>query len=44
MDYEMFKSGIDVKKFNDELIQRVLYSSDIVSTDDNLSVLLKGGN
>lgn len=43
MDYEMYKGGIDVKKFSDELVKKVLYSSEVVSTDDGASILLKGG-
>lgn len=43
MDYEMYKGGIDVKKFSEELAKKVLYSSEIVSTEDEASILLKGG-
>lgn len=43
MDYEMYKGGIDVKKFSEELAKKVLYSSEIVSTEDGASILLKGG-
>lgn len=43
MDYELYKGGIDVKKFNEELVKRVLYCSDVVSTEEGASILLKGG-
>lgn len=42
VDYELYKGGIDVKKFNEELVKRVLYCSDIVSTEEGTSILLKG--
>lgn len=44
MDYELFKCGIDVKDFNDKLMNKVLYSSDVIETDEGISVLLKGDN
>ncbi len=34
MDYLMFKQGIDVKDFSDKLISKVLYNSDIKSTEE----------
>lgn len=34
MDYEMFKQGIDVKEFGDQLLKQILYSSE-VSEDEN---------
>lgn len=41
MDYEMFKQGIDVKEFNEQLLQQILYSSEVSdnngSTQINLS-------
>ncbi len=43
MDYEMFRRGIDVKQFNDTLMQKVLYSSDVTGRDDGTEILLKGG-
>lgn len=43
MDYEMFKRGIDVKDFNNQLMQKVLYSSEVVDTDEGISVILKDG-
>lgn len=44
MDYELYKRGIDIKEFNDKLIQRILYSSDVSSDDKGTNVFLKGGN
>ncbi len=41
MDYEMFQLNIDVKEFGDKITKRILYSSDIVSTDDSISIILK---
>lgn len=42
MDYEMFKRGIDVKDFNDRLVNKVLYNSVIKNDDNGTSILLKG--
>ena len=42
MDYELFKRGIDVKEFNDKLLKKVLYSSDIDSDESgNVNIVLK---
>lgn len=43
MDYEMFKRGINVKDFNEKLLQKVLYSSEVTELEDGTNVLLKGG-
>ena len=40
MDYEMFKKGIDVKEFNIELLQKVLYNSKISSNNQNIIISL----
>ena len=42
MDYEMFKRGIDVKDFNDRLVNKVLYNSVVKNDDNGTSILLKG--
>ncbi len=42
MDYLMFQEGIDVKEFEGELLDKILYSSEVQSTDKGISVLLKG--
>lgn len=44
MDYEMFQRGIDVKDFNDELLQKVLYSSEIKLQGDKINILLESSN
>lgn len=44
MDYEMNKRNIDAKEFNDKLMQRVLYSSDISLDEGVTTLVLKGGN
>jgi imidazoleglycerol phosphate synthase glutamine amidotransferase subunit HisH len=38
MDYEMFKRGINAKEFNENLMQKVLYGSDVVEDDNNISI------
>ena len=43
MDYEMFKRGINVKDFNEQLLQKVLYSSEVSDSENGVSVILKGG-
>jgi type I restriction enzyme M protein len=43
MDYEMFKRGINVKDFNEKLLQKVLYSSEVSDLENGVSVILKGG-
>lgn len=46
MDYLMFEEGIDVKEFQQRLINKVLYSSEISDMDGVVSINLKeeGGN
>ena len=44
MDYEMYKRGVDVKDFNDKLLQKVLYGSDIGINGTDISIVVKGGN
>lgn len=44
MDYEMYKQGIDVKEFNGNLLQRILYSSDVSTEGDITTLKLKGDN
>lgn len=41
MDYEMFQSNIDTKEFGDKLTKRILYSSEVVSSDDSINIILK---
>ena len=44
MDYLMFKEGIDIKEFNDALIKKVLYNSEVNQENDNVVIKLKGEN
>ncbi len=41
MDYLMFKQGIDVKEFRDRLVCKVLYSSEITSKENGVSIVLE---
>ncbi len=43
MDYLCFKQGIDTKEFSDALLNAMLYSSEISSDDDIVSIKLKKG-
>jgi hypothetical protein len=36
----MFKQGIDVKEFSESLVKKVMYSSEITSTDTKVFVSL----
>lgn len=38
MDYELFIRGIDVKEFNDNLLKKVLYSSDVIGSDHEVNI------
>lgn len=42
MDYLMFKQGIDVREFSDAVIKKVMYSSEITSKGNDVSIVLKG--
>lgn len=42
MDYEMYKRGVDVKSFNEQLLQSVLYSSEVEEKDGETVIRLKG--
>ncbi len=44
MDYLMFKEGIDVKEFNESLMKKVLYNSDITIKENDVVITLKGDN
>lgn len=41
MDYELFIRGIDVKEFNDNLLKRVLYSSDVTGSEHEVNIKIK---
>lgn len=40
MDYEMFKQGIDVKEFNEQLLQQILYSSEVSENESSTQISL----
>ena len=44
MDYLMFKEGIDVKEFNDSLMKKVLYNSQVKQEKGDVVITLKGEN
>ena len=44
MDYEMFKRGINVNEFNEQLIQKVIYSSDVNHSDNGTAIFIRGDN
>lgn len=42
MDYLMFQEGVDVKEFGGKLLDKILYSSEVKSVDEGISVILRG--
>ena len=44
MDYLMFKKGIDVKEFNEKLLNSALYSSNIEEKNNQICISLNKGN
>ena len=44
MDYLMFEAGIDVKEFKDDLINKVMYQSEVEKKEDKVFISLKGKN
>lgn len=40
MDYEMYKQGIDVREFNDKLLNKVLYGSVVKETEDSTIITI----
>ena len=42
MDYELYKQGIDAKEFEERLLQKVLYSSQISKINSEIVITLKG--
>lgn len=44
MDFEIYRRGIDVKNFNDKLMQKVLYSSEVSEIDNGTNIFMEGGN
>lgn len=43
MDYEMYVRNIDVKSFGDELLAKVLYSSEVLADEEGNITIMKGG-
>lgn len=43
MDYEMYKRGIDIKKFKENLLDAVLYSSEVIETSKGIMIMIQGG-
>lgn len=41
MDYLMYRESIDAKDFGEKLLSKVLYGSEVLSTDSNTSILLR---
>lgn len=41
IDYEMFQRGIDVKDFNERLIQKILYASDVNTVGNKVNIALQ---
>ena len=41
MDYQMFQQEIDVKEFNEKLLNKILYSSSVSSNDDEILISVK---
>ena len=41
MDYEMFKYGINIKDFGEDLLQQVFYSSNITSDDKSIHITIQ---
>ena len=44
MDYLMFKKGIDVKEFNEKLLNSAMYSSNIEEKNNQICISLDRGN
>ena len=43
MDYLMYKNEIDVKEFSDRLLSKVMYSSDVMMNNNDVTITIKGG-
>ena len=41
MDYEMFKQGINAKDFGEEVLQHILYSSDIDENNETTTITIR---
>lgn len=43
IDYVMYKKGVDLKKFSDDLASKIIYSSKIKVKDKDMIISIKGG-
>ena len=44
LDYEMFQSGINVKELGEKLLKKVMYSSDIRTSENTINISIKDEN
>ncbi len=44
MDYLMFQQQIDVKEFSEKLVTKVMYNSEVSSSENNVIITLKGAS
>ena len=44
MDYEMFQSGINVRELGEKLLKKVMYSSNITTSEDTIKIEIKDEN
>ena len=44
MDYICFKRGIDTKAFGEEILNAVLYTSDVITDDNVINIKIGGGS
>ena len=41
MDYEMFKQGIDTKEFNENILLKILYNSEVAMKDNKIIITIE---
>lgn len=41
INYTMFKNSMDIKEFNDQLIEKILYSGEVKEDDNNIKITLE---
>lgn len=41
MDYEMFKQGIDAKEFNENILFKIMYDSEVTMKDDKIIITIE---
>lgn len=41
LDYEMFQRGIDVKEFNEKLLSKILYESNIIEKENEINISIE---